>query len=281
VDELQDRLVRVGLDVLGEYGFALAGGYALQAHRLVERMSEDVDMFTDRWDADAFKGAVDALLAAYRREGLQVGVVRQADTFARVEAADPISGRTGSVDLAADSRGHQPVELSVGPVLAELDAVATKVATVFSRGYARDYLDLAGILDSGRYHREELMVLASNVDAGFSPSIFSEALAGVDRFADSEFARYGVDAARISRVRETMRDWSQALQREITQSEEKQHKSVQQETASPQVSHEAAPPAPDASPPQRPGRQPRSSWQASPPGVGVVEPSHEDPGLGL
>ena len=150
-------------------------------------------------------------------------------------------------------------------MLAELDAVATKVATVFSRGYARDYLDLAGILDSGHYSREELLALASNVDAGFSPLIFSEALAGVDRFADSEFARYGVDAEGISRVRETMRDWSQALRRENNPSQGPQDESLQQETASPS---------------RPPGRQPRSSWQATPPEVGV-EPSREDPGLGL
>ena len=54
MNELQDRLARVGLDVLAEYGFALAGGYALQAHQLVDRMSEDVDMFTDQFDANDF-----------------------------------------------------------------------------------------------------------------------------------------------------------------------------------------------------------------------------------
>ena len=48
MDELQDRLARIGLGSLGEYGFALAGGYALQAHGLVQRVSEDVDLFTDR-----------------------------------------------------------------------------------------------------------------------------------------------------------------------------------------------------------------------------------------
>jgi hypothetical protein len=39
MDELQDRLVRLALGVLDEHGFALAGGYALQAHGLVERMA--------------------------------------------------------------------------------------------------------------------------------------------------------------------------------------------------------------------------------------------------
>lgn len=118
------------------------------------------------------------------------------------------------MDLAADLRRHEPARLSVGPVLAVLDAVATKVATVFSRGEARDYLDLAGILDSGRFSPEELITLASGVDGGFSREMFAEALVAIDRFPDEEFVGYGVDAARISRVREMMRDWSRALQHE-------------------------------------------------------------------
>lgn len=139
MDELQDRLARVGLNVLSAYGFALAGGYALKAHQLVDRMSEDVDIFTNRWDPATFSQAVDAVTEAYRREGLTVDLARRADTFARLEVSDPASGQAGAVDLAADHRGHEPVILSVGPVLDESDAVATKVATVFSRGLARDF----------------------------------------------------------------------------------------------------------------------------------------------
>jgi predicted nucleotidyltransferase component of viral defense system len=150
MDELQDRLVRLALGVLADHGFALAGGYALQAHGLVERMSEDVDLFTDRWDSAEFGRAVNTVLDAYRHAGLDVTLVRQAETFARLQVIDPSSARTGSVDLAADRRDHNPARLSIGPVLAETDAVSTKVATVFSRGEARDYLDLAGILASGR-----------------------------------------------------------------------------------------------------------------------------------
>lgn len=167
MDELQDRLVRPALGVLDQHGFALAGGYALQAHGLVERMSEDVDLFTDRWDSTEFRRAVDA----YQRAGLEVTVVRQADTFARLQTVDTDSARAGSVDLAADRRSSDPALLSIGPVLAESDAVATKVATVFSRGEARDYLDLAGILASGRSNREQLMAMAADVDPGFTPRL--------------------------------------------------------------------------------------------------------------
>ncbi len=215
MDELQDRLARLALGVLDEHGFALAGGYALQAHGLVERMSEDVDLFTDRWDSTEFARAVDAVVDAYRRAGLDVTVVRQAETFARLQAVDPDSARAGSVDLAADRRGSDPAHLSIGPVLAESDAVATKVATVFSRGEARDYLDLAGILASGRYSREQLMVMAVDVDPGFTPRLFAEALAGVDRYPDQEFASYGVDADHIAAVRQTMRSWSNELNEQM------------------------------------------------------------------
>jgi hypothetical protein len=211
MDELQDRLVRMALSVLDEHGFALAGGYALQAHGLVERMSEDVDLFTDRWDSTEFARAVDTVVDTYRRAGLEVTVVRQAETFARLRAVDPDSARAGSVDLAADRRGSEPARLPFGPVLAESDAVATKVATVFSRGEARDYLDLAGILASGRYTRDQLMAMAGEVDPGFTPRLFAEALAGVDRYPDQEFAAYGVDADHIGAVKQTMRSWSTEL----------------------------------------------------------------------
>jgi hypothetical protein len=115
------------------------------------------------------------------------------------------------VDLAADRRDSDPARLSIGPVLAETDAVATKVATVFSRGEARDYLDLAGILATGRYTRDQLMAMAAGVDPGFTPRLFADALAGVDRFPNQEFASYGVDSDHIAAVRQTMRSWSAEL----------------------------------------------------------------------
>jgi hypothetical protein len=46
VDELHHRLIRIGLDALAQdYGYALAGGYAIQAHHIVQRISDNVDLF--------------------------------------------------------------------------------------------------------------------------------------------------------------------------------------------------------------------------------------------
>lgn len=41
-----ERLARTALGAAGQYGFALAGGYAVQAAGLLQRPSEDVDLFT-------------------------------------------------------------------------------------------------------------------------------------------------------------------------------------------------------------------------------------------
>nr|WP_233625521.1 nucleotidyl transferase AbiEii/AbiGii toxin family protein [Actinoplanes sp. ATCC 53533] len=62
----QQRLAEIGLRVAGRYGFALAGGNAVQAHGILSRPSEDVDLFT-AWDRrEDFAAAVGAVVDGYR-----------------------------------------------------------------------------------------------------------------------------------------------------------------------------------------------------------------------
>ena len=61
MDPRHAELARIGLAAVGGFGFALAGGYALAAHGLVDRASEDVDLFTNRLDPAEFARAVDAI----------------------------------------------------------------------------------------------------------------------------------------------------------------------------------------------------------------------------
>jgi hypothetical protein len=49
VDPVHRHLAEIGLRAAQRYGFALAGGYAVQLHGILERPSEDVDLFT-AWD---------------------------------------------------------------------------------------------------------------------------------------------------------------------------------------------------------------------------------------
>lgn len=216
MDALQERIATAVLGAVGAYGFVLAGGQSLQAHGLVDRPSDDLDLFTDRADSASFRTAVHSAVDGLDRAGFSVVVIRQEPTFARLEVSEPSASRTGLIDMAVDARQYPPATLWVGPVLDERDAVGSKVATVFSRAYARDYIDLAGILRSGKYRREELMTMAADVDPGFRREVFRDALEGVDRLVDDEFARYGLDDDEIRDVREAMRMWASELRADST-----------------------------------------------------------------
>jgi hypothetical protein len=66
VDALHREVAAVALRVAGRYGFALGGGNALIAHGVISRVTQDVDLFTDREDgvAAVADGVAEALAAA-------------------------------------------------------------------------------------------------------------------------------------------------------------------------------------------------------------------------
>jgi hypothetical protein len=146
MDPFHERLARIALDAAASYGFALAGGYAIQAHGFLNRMSSDVDIFaSSRADVD-FAQAVDAVAAAYRRIGLDVTVEVGGSSFARLDVAS--GNESAKVELGVDWRENDPVRLTVGPVLHPDDAVANKVCALFGRAEVRDYVDVDAILSA-------------------------------------------------------------------------------------------------------------------------------------
>src|SRR4029453_14169077 len=60
------KLAEIGLRVASQYGFALAGGCAVQAHGILDRPSEDIDLFTAWERRDEFVAAGDAVVDGYR-----------------------------------------------------------------------------------------------------------------------------------------------------------------------------------------------------------------------
>ncbi|MGL4178156.1 MAG: nucleotidyl transferase AbiEii/AbiGii toxin family protein [Dermatophilaceae bacterium] len=112
-------------------GFCLAGGYAVQAHGILDRPSEDVDLFTVV--PESFSTAVREAVARYGADGLVVTVLVESATYARLSVVEPASGASAKVELAVDWRAHPPTVLAVGPVLSQDDAVANKMAALLSR----------------------------------------------------------------------------------------------------------------------------------------------------
>src|SRR5262245_43394004 len=167
VSDLHREVAGVALRAAGRYGFALGSGNALIAHGVIDRPTEDVDLFTDR--EHGVTAAADAVEAALRRAGYTAE--RQDKTAGLAEVfygmgdglAESIStapdGAQLLLTMASFDRGRQPVLMEFGPVL-DLDAaIGGKVAALATRAAERDYLDVAAALARG-YTVAQLTALA-------------------------------------------------------------------------------------------------------------------------
>ena len=212
-EPLHRLLAEIGLRAGGPFGFALAGGHAVAAHGIIDRPSEDVDLFTD-WQRRAdFPTAVDAVVAAYEGEGFDVDVDLRLETFARLhvsQAANP--DRQHRVELVANWRAQPPVEMQIGPVLHADDVMAGKMDALYNRAAARDFIDIDAAITRGRYTPERLCTLASEADGGFDRQFFAQMLGMIGRFDDQDFIDYGLESAQIAPMRERFRAWQAELQ---------------------------------------------------------------------
>lgn len=114
-------MAKLLLHHLSEYGFALSGGLALSEHKLINRPTEDIDLFTFIFDSTLFTKAINEALAALEQAGYQAFLSRKADTFARINVSQ--GAETLTVDLGYDYREYDAATLDVGPVLDKRDAI--------------------------------------------------------------------------------------------------------------------------------------------------------------
>jgi len=139
MDQLQERLARIGLEVLAGRGFVLGGGHAVELHGMASRMSEDIDLFSPVRGSPG-EAAAD-LLAAYRGKGFAVTILRETADLVQLEVAGD-GGGACKVDLGVFWRSRAPVLLDVGPVLHPDDAAGGKMDALFNRWAPRDFLDI-------------------------------------------------------------------------------------------------------------------------------------------
>lgn len=138
--ELHTRLLADVLAIGSAYPLVLTGGYAIRAHRLVNRPSQDLDVATEN-------PAPMADIAATLRVGLQargwrVQSLEIAPLSARFTVSDPITGQTCEVDILKEIFWRPVAESPYGPVLAEQDVIGTKVRAPADRGAPRDLIDV-------------------------------------------------------------------------------------------------------------------------------------------
>ena len=209
MDAFHQHLARIGLEAAERFGFALAGGYAVQAAGFLQRPSEDIDLFTIWERRGEFETAADAIVAAYRNAGLRVEAERRHDTFTRLTVSD--GAQTAKVELGVDLRKNEPVRISIGPVLHPDDAVANKMGALYERALARDFIDIDAVLRSGRYDTGALLQLAERADITFDRARFADALAQAQLLDDDDFAQSGLAGAQLDDLRRRFAAWRAEL----------------------------------------------------------------------
>jgi hypothetical protein len=206
LDPLHEQIARMAFASPEAGQVALAGGGAMLAHDLVDRPTQDVDLFTP--DSAEVTPLTDALAVALRAEGGQVRVDRRGPGFSRL-AVTVADGRSVVIEIAHDARIRESVQLSFGRVLHPDEVAADKTLALFGRAAARDLVDVAALL--GRYTLEQLCELAAEKDAGFDRRVFADALAAAAAHSDAAFAELGLGPGTVAARRASTAGWRAQL----------------------------------------------------------------------
>jgi hypothetical protein len=212
------EVARVALAVAVKYGFALGGGLAWVTYGLVDRPTQDVDLFAD---VDGAAGAAaDEVRAALLAAGFEVRDEAPGEDLADVfygfdldmrEFQVHRDGHSLSLSLGRLDRMQSPAVLDIGPVLHVDDLAASKVAALISRREVRDYIDVAAALN--RYSLNELLDLAHQHDPGLEPDDITEVGHHLDRLDDRLFARYGLAPDQLAALRASFAVWPRPTHR--------------------------------------------------------------------
>lgn len=147
---------------------ALAGGWALQAHGLLERPHGNVDLATN--------------------------------------STHPMRRITWGVAAALTSRGHEVTVRSTSPFSADL-TVGTKIRALHDRGLAIDLIDARAASARFTFPDLENLARRHTRDDFDLPTLQSR-LTGTDHYPDTAFTAYGLAEDDISELRVWAQAWS-------------------------------------------------------------------------
>lgn len=199
---LQHRVAAILIQLPEARDFVLAGGGALVARGEVDRTTRDLDYFART--AEEVPLLLAALEHALRTDGLEVTTTRASGGFARLVVSDGPSST--EVDLAHDFRLLPPEQTPVGPTLAGEELAIDKVLALFDRAEARDFIDLAAVVD--RWGLDHLCHRAKEKDGGFDLEVLAQQL---DRFGRLPAKDFQIPEAEHQRLQGVVRLWQLQL----------------------------------------------------------------------
>ena len=140
LNALHRRLLQDVLEIGNTFPFVITGGYAVQAHGLVDRLSRDIDVATN--SQIPMTSLADHLVAGLTERGWRVQVIGVDPVSARFMVTDPGTAEDCEVDILKEGFNRPPEVTPYGPVLALDDVIGTKVRALADRGYPRDLIDI-------------------------------------------------------------------------------------------------------------------------------------------
>ncbi|MEV4450060.1 nucleotidyl transferase AbiEii/AbiGii toxin family protein [Streptomyces mirabilis] len=203
--DLHRRLLADVLDVGGVYPLVLTGGYAVQAHGLVNRLSQDLDVATE--NPERMEDIATAVRTGLEERGWRVRALETDPLSARLIVTDPASSEECEVDVLKETLWRPPVHTEYGLVLSLEDVVGTKVRALADRGLARDLVDVQAAAD--RWSHIELEELGRrHARDSFDLCELQARLGGADWIDDTEFAAYGLDEPAVTELRRWAQSWA-------------------------------------------------------------------------
>jgi hypothetical protein len=212
MEELHRTLMAIGFAAGDELGLVLAGGYALAAHGITDRPSQDVDFATAT--ALPMSEVLQRLASAYREAGCRVEFIESSPRMARLRV---LTGDAEcEVDVLKEAIGPA-AQLHVGSVLAFDDAVGLKVRALHERAAHRDYIDVRAA--GTRLGWPELESLGARHTVGFSLADLADRLGGIGELMDDGFERYGLGEAEIAELSRWATEWESDIRSRLAAGE--------------------------------------------------------------
>ncbi|GGN46963.1 hypothetical protein GCM10011578_100250 [Streptomyces fuscichromogenes] len=206
------RLLADVLAIGSPYPLVITGGYAVQAHELLARPSQDLDVATE--SPAPMDEIVRTLADGLAARGWHIQVIEIAPLSARLNATDLGSQGTCEVDILKEVFTRPATSTAYGPVLAEEDVIGTKVRALAERGLARDALDVfaasrrwptADLEEFGRRHARDRFDLES----------LQTRLTAVAWLDEAELEAYGTSPELIDKLMSWAQEWADDLGRRL------------------------------------------------------------------
>ncbi|MFI8911000.1 nucleotidyl transferase AbiEii/AbiGii toxin family protein [Streptomyces sp. NPDC053513] len=215
--ELHRRLLADVLAVGDVYPLVLTGGYAVQAHGLVDRLSKDLHVATET--PEPMEEIAATVRAGLEQRGWQVRGSETDPLSARLIVTDTATGEECEVDVLKEALWRPPVKTEHGLVLSLEDVVGTKVRALADRGLARDLIDVRAAADRRSHIKLEELGRRHARDS-FDLSDLQARLAGADWIDDTEFAAYGLDDHQTIELRRWAQEWTDDIAERLQEAED-------------------------------------------------------------